>query len=75
MASHCTGSALFTSYETAIVPAAAIAGNEMDAEEMHFQLEIATQAISAVKRDGTEYTWTEAWYRALGETPVIKSAN
>ena len=70
-----TGSALFTSYETAIVPAAAIAGNEMDAEEMHFQLEIATQAISAVKRDGTEYTWTEAWYRALGETPVIKSAN
>ena len=47
----------------------------MDAEEMHFELEIATQAISAVKLDGTEYTWTEAWYRALGETPVIKSAN
>ena len=70
-----TGSALFTSYETAIVPGAAIAGDEMDAEEMHFELEIATQAISAVKLDGTEYTWTEAWYRALGETPVIKSAN
>jgi hypothetical protein len=70
-----TGSALFTSYETLIVPAAAIAGDEMDASEMHFELEIATQAISAVKLDGTEYTWTEAWYRALGEMPVIKSAN
>ena len=70
-----TGSALFTSYVTLIAPEAAIAGREMDTEEMHFELEIATQAISAVKLDGTEYTWTEAWYRALGETPVIKSAN
>ena len=70
-----TGTALFTSYETKIAPAAAIAGEEMDTEQMHFELEIATQAISAVKIDGTEYSWTEAWYRALGKTPVIKPAN
>ena len=70
-----TGTALFTSYETKIAPAAAIAGEVMDTEQMHFELEIATQAISAVKLDGTEYTWTEAWYRALGKTPVIKPEN
>ena len=70
-----TGTDLFTSYETRIAPAAAIAGKEMDASEMHFELEIATQAVSAVQLDGTEYTWTEAWYRALGTTPVIKPAN
>ena len=70
-----TGTALFTSYETKIAPAAAIAGEEMDTEDMHFELEIATQAISAVKIDGTEYSWTEAWNRALGRTPVIKPAN
>ena len=70
-----TGTNLFTSYVTKIAPAAAIAGNVMDASEMHFELEIATQAISAVKIDGTEYSWTEAWARALGKTPVIKPAN
>ena len=70
-----TATALFTSYVTSIAPAAAIAGEEMDTEDMHFELEIATQAISAVKIDGTEYTWTDAWYRALGRTPVIKPAN
>ena len=70
-----TGTNLFTSYVTKIAPAAAIAGYEMDASEMHFELEIATQAISAVKIDGTEYTWTEAWTRALGKTPAIKPAN
>ena len=70
-----TGTALFTSYVTEIAPLATIAGWELDTPDMHFELEIATQAISAVKLDGTPYTWTEAWKRALGKTPVIKPAN
>ena len=67
-----TGTSLFTSYKTTIAPATAIAGEVMDTEDMHFELEIATQAISAIKLDGTEYTWDVAWERALGSKPEIE---
>lgn len=52
---------LFTTYTVGSVPGAAIAGNVQD---IYFTLEIATQAISAKKLDGTNYTYTEAWARA-----------
>lgn len=71
-----TGSDLFTSYVTEIAPATAIAGEVMDTQDMHFELEIATQAISAVKVDGKEgslYTWDEAWEYATGKKPVKKT--
>lgn len=70
-----TGSDLFTSYTTQIVPAAIIAGVVMDASQMHFVLEISTQAITAVKMDGHEgsrYTWKQAWANATGIEPVEK---
>lgn len=52
---------LFTKYEVKRAPGAAIAGA---VQEIYFSLEIATQAISAKKLDGTNYTYTEAWARA-----------
>lgn len=52
---------LFTKYEVKRAPGAAIAGA---VQEIYFTLEIATQAISAKKLDGTNYTYTEAWARA-----------
>lgn len=54
-------SPLFTEYKVGKAPGAAIAGN---VQEIYFTLEIATQAISAKKLDGTNYTYTEAWARA-----------
>ena len=70
--------ALFTSYTVGRIPNTQIAGQNIDHKEMHFRLEIATQAISAVKIDGKEgslYTWQEAWENATGIRPVIKGAN
>lgn len=52
---------LFTKYTVGTAPGAAIAGA---VQEIYFTLEIATQAISAKKLDGTNYTYTEAWARA-----------
>ena len=52
---------LFTKYEVKRAPGAAIAGA---VQEIYFSLEIATQAISAKKMDGSNYTYTEAWARA-----------
>ena len=52
---------LFTEYKVKRAPGAAIAGA---VQEIYFSLEIATQAISAKKLDGTNYTYTEAWARA-----------
>lgn len=72
---HYTGSNLFSTYTTSITPAVIIAGVVMDQSEMHFELEISTQAITAVKMDGHEgsrYTWKQAWANATGETPVEK---
>ena len=53
--------ALFTKYEVKKTPGAAIAGA---VQEIYFTLEIATQAISAKKLDGNNYSYTEAWTRA-----------
>ena len=70
-----TGSSLFTSYETLIAPKAQLAGKILETATMHFELEVAAQAISAVKVDGREgslYTWKEAWENATGTEPVEK---
>jgi len=62
--------ALFTSYTVGTIPNASLAGADIDNKTMHFELEIATQAVSAIKLDGSQYTWKEAWARALGAEPV-----
>ena len=68
-----TATDLFTKYEVKTRPqAVSIAGVVISTSEMHFELEIATQAVSAKKLDGTNYTWQEAWARALGSAPVKK---
>jgi len=61
--------ALFTKYEVGIAPMSTIAGLAIKNKNMHFTLEIATQAIAANKRDGTVDTWLNAWQKA-GVTPV-----
>jgi len=53
---------LFTEYKVGKVPGVAVAGNVQD---IHFSLEIATQAISARKLDGTLWSsYTLAWDNA-----------
>ena len=66
-----TGSALFTSYTVndAFPKFVQIGSNKYP---IHFLLEISTQAVSAKKQDTGDYTWQEAWARALGYTPVKK---
>lgn len=64
---------LFTKYELKERPdAVEIGGEELDVSTMHFELEIATQAVSAKKLDGGTYSWQEAWANALGSAPVKK---
>lgn len=63
---------LFTDYVTKIAPKAQLAGEILETAQMHFELEIATQAIIAVKLDGTPYDWDAAWERALGAKPEKK---
>ncbi|MBQ1683636.1 MAG: hypothetical protein II071_05095 [Bacteroidales bacterium] len=63
---------LFTSYKVGIIPNSEIAGAEIDNKDMHFELEIAVQAIKANTLDGTPDTWTNAWKDALGAAPVKK---
>lgn len=65
--------ALFTSYTVGTIPNTEIAGQEIENASMHFELEISTQAVSAIKLDGSVYTWDEAWERALGKKPVKKT--
>ena len=67
-----TGGSLFTSYEVGTIPNTEIAGAQIDHKEMHFELEIATQAISALQSNGEPYTWADAWANALGSAPVKK---
>ena len=68
-----TATDLFTKYEVKKRPkAVTIAGAEIPTGDMHFELEIATQAISAKKVDGSDYTWQDAWEKALGAAPVKK---
>ena len=56
--------ALFTSYTVGKTPGTAIAGA---AKNVYFVLEIATQAISAKKLDGSDYTYTDAWANAYAQ--------
>ena len=72
-----TTSELFESYTVMQIPDAQLGGIPVDQRTMHFELEIAAQAVSAVKTDGVEgslYSWKEAWTRtsASGKTPVEK---
>ena len=52
---------LFTSYTVDKNPAVVIAG---EVKDVYFVLEIATQAISAKRSDGTDATLSEAWNKA-----------
>lgn len=61
---------LFTSYEVGTAPKVTISGVNTD---IHFSLEIATQAISANKTDGSHYSWQDAWEIATGTKPTIKT--
>lgn len=60
---------LFTQYSVGTPPAVQISGVDT---AIHFSLEIATQAVSAKKLDGSTYTWQEAWANATGTTPTVK---
>lgn len=55
---------LFTKYVVKKTPAVVVAGK---VNEVYFVLEIATQAISAKKLDGSFYTYTEAWNHAKAQ--------
>ena len=56
---------LFTKYTVGDVPGVAVAG---EVPQIYFRLEIATQAISAKKLDGTDYEpYTAAWANAKNQ--------
>lgn len=59
---------LFISYTVGTAPAAAVSG---EVRQIYFQLEIATQAISAKKADGSYYTMEEAWAKANTPDPSL----
>ena len=71
-----TTSALFDSYTLKNVPKPInpFTLDDMDPDTIYFTLEIASQAISANKLDGTHYNWDDAWANALGaeNKPVQK---
>lgn len=50
----------FTKYTVGQTPAVVVAG---EVKDVYFQLEVATQAVSAKKLNGENYTWKEAWAR------------
>jgi len=58
---------LFEKYTVGKAPNAAIADLDVT---IHFELEIATQAVSAKNTDGSYLTWIEAWKKALGYDPT-----
>ena len=64
---------LFDTYTVKQRPLAEMSGNQQVRKDMYFTLEIATQAISAMKLDGTEYTWEQAWENASGVKPEEKN--
>ena len=74
-----TTSALFDSYTVKTKPNVDIAADEGINTNMHFTLEISTQAIAATELDGTvkqtgegddkEDDWASAWAKALGSAP------
>ena len=63
---------LFTSYTVLNAPVVAVSG---EVKNVYFRLEIATQAISAKKIDGTDYSWAKAWENALGYDPSTTSGS
>ena len=69
-----TTSKLFDSYKIKSAPQPTYGGQVWDVDQIYFTLEIATQAISANKLDGSQYAWDDAWAIALGEAnkPVKK---
>ena len=59
---------LFTSYTVGTAPNVSIGGHVV--YTVTFELEIATQAVSAAQLDGSDYTnWYDAWKNALGYDP------
>ena len=62
-----TGSPLFTKYYVGESPAVVVAG---EVKDVVFELEIATQAVTAKKVNGDNYTWQQAWENALGTAPT-----
>ena len=63
-----TGTAPFTSYTVTLanVPKIRVAG---EVQEVHFVMEVSTQAISAKTLTGGDYNWYDAWKNATGEDP------
>lgn len=59
---------LFTKYTVGTAPNVSIGGQVVYA--VTFELEIATQAVTAIQLDGTPYVnWYDAWKNALGYDP------
>ena len=54
---------LFKKYTIKKTPEPRLAGHTLD-RDIYFTLEIASQAISAHKVDGSDYTWQAAWKNA-----------
>ena len=63
-----TGTAPFNSYTVTLanVPKIKVAGA---LQEVHFVMEVSTQAISAKTLTGGDYNWYDAWKNATGEDP------
>lgn len=63
-----TGTAPFNSYTVTLanVPKIKVAG---ELQEVHFVMEVSTQAISAKTLTGGDYNWYDAWKNATGEDP------
>ena len=55
------------------MPMPDLAGAEVEHANMHFELEISTQAIAANKIDGKPEDWDVAWQKATGKKPVKKT--
>ena len=65
--------ALFKEYIVGTAPMSTIAGLQINNKNMHFTLEIATQAIAANKINGLPEEWDVAWQKATGKKPVKKT--
>lgn len=63
-----TGTAPFNSYTVTLdnVPEIKVAG---ELQDVHFVMEVSTQAISAKTLTGGDYNWYDAWKNATGEDP------
>ena len=63
---------LFSNYTVGTAPESEIAALGVT---IHFELEIATQAISAKNTDGSYLSMTQAWTKALGYDPTTTNPN